>query len=650
MRLAFCIAALLCSIFSTLSAGSFTPYAWEENRPRYTLSKGDAALSEIILKQHAQFDYVLEGDEFVMYSTMHRIIYVNNGEAVQKHNRIVVSMINAIELVEVKARAMSVDGKVVYFDQKNLKELKDEESGKAFKIFAMEGVEMGSEIEYFFIRKMRPSLFDRVFVQFDAPVKHNSFMLTSPSHLKFDFKTYNNFPEVRLEDAGEKNVYLTSMDEVPALASETFSNFEPNRKRIEFKLAYNVARSDSRLYTWNEAGRTFTNILFETSKEEGKAVEKFVKLLKDDPTKDLSDRIRHVENVIKTSIQVNRESGDPSLDLLGDILKVKLASEQGMARLFLAVFERIGIVCHPVMTCSRERVRFDGEFDSWAYLDEFVLYFPDTKGFLSPYVFECRYPVVQPELTAQKGLFIKPVRIGDKRTAISTIEEIPAVSYERNVDNMNIDVNFNEDLNSSRIHHKREFGGYNAMYLTPYYDLMTADQKQGMVEEMTKQIAPDAVIKQWKAFPSTDSKLNNFVVDVEFESTHFLEKAGPRLLFKIGELIGPQIEMYRDEKRTVEVENDFNRMYDRSIRIRIPEGYQIRNPEALKLDIAYQDKDKTPFLFKSSYTLEGNLLVVHIEEYYKQIYAPISRYEDFRKVVNAAADFNKVTLVLEKHK
>jgi hypothetical protein len=30
------------------------------------------------------------------------------------------------------------------------------------------------------------------------------------------------------------------------------------------------------------------------------------------------------------------------------------------------------------------------------------------------------------------------------------------------------------------------------------------------------------------------------------------------------------------------------------------------------------------------------------------MHLPIAFYEDFRKVVNAAADFNKVTLVLEK--
>ncbi len=68
----------------------------------------------------------------------------------------------------------------------------------------------------------------------------------------------------------------------------------------------------------------------------------------------------------------------------------------------------------------------------------------------------------------------------------------------------------------------------------------------------------------------------------------------------------------------------------------------------MKFNIAYHDQDEIPFLFKSDYTLKDDLLEVRVEEFYKQIYAPLSRYEDFRKVVNAAADFNKITLVLEK--
>lgn len=645
----YCCVLICCMLAISLYATTiFKPYQWESARSRYALSEKDRALTELILKQHTQYDYVFENNEFVMYSTIHRIVYVNNNEAVQKHNRIVISMSSAIELVELKARAINKEGKAVYFDESNLKELKEESSGRAFKIFAIEGVELGSEIEYYFIRKMRPSVFDRVFLQYDVPVKNNSFLLTSPEHLKFDFKTYNDFPEVKVEENDEMNVYLTAMTEVPALRTEAFSNFDPNRKRIEFKLAYNTARSTARLYTWDEAARTFCRLLTDLSKEDEKALGKFVKTLKDDPSKSLEERIKRIEKIIKSDIQVNKESNDEALSSLASILKVKVASNQGMTRLFVGVFDKLKVQCHPVITCSRENIKFDGEFDSWAFLDEYVLYFPETKQFLSPYAFECRYPFIQPELTAQKGLFIKPVKIGEINSALSSIGDIPAMDYSYNIDNLDIEVVFNDDLAVNKIRQKREFGGYNAVYFTPYYDMMSADQRVGIIEEITKQIAPDANIKEWTARPLLEAKSHNFVVDVNFESSHFIEKAGSRVLFKVGQLIGRQIEMYRDDQRTAEVENDFNRMYDRTIKIHLPKGYQIKNLNDLKLDITYRDKDNVPFLFKSNYTLTDNLLEVRIEEYYKQIYAPLSRYEDFRRVINAAADFNKITLVLEK--
>ncbi|WP_276373047.1 DUF3857 domain-containing protein [Chryseolinea sp. H1M3-3] len=640
--------AACCIVATTLFGNAFKPYEWEKERTRYKLSEKDGALSEIILKQHTQYEYVFENNQFVLYSTIHRIIYVNNNEAVQKHNRIVISMGNALDLIDVKARSINKEGKAVYFDKSNLKELADEETGKAFKIFAIEGIEMGSEIEYYFVRKMRPSVFDRVFVQFDVPVKHNSFRLTCPEHLKFDFKTYHNFPEVKEADSDEMNVYETSMTDVPALKTEAFSNFDPNRKRIEFKLAYNTARSDARLYTWDEAAKTFYTMLTEVSKDDQKALDKFVKTLADDPAKNLEDRIRAIENKIKTTIQVNKDGAGESLSQIASILKVKVASHQGMTRLFLGVFDKLKIQCHPVITCSRENIKFDGEFDSWAYLDDYVLYFPETKQFLAPYVFEFRYPLIQPEFTAQKGLFIEPFQIGEVKSALSSIGEIPAVDFSYNSDNLEIEVAFNDDLATNQIRQKRDFGGYNAAYFSPYYDMMSADQRIGMIDQLTKQIAPDAVIKKWTANPVPNSKANNFIVDVNFESSHFMEKAGPRILFKVGELIGPQVEMYRDEQRVSEVENDFNRMYNRIIKIELPKGYQVKNLADLKLNIAYNEKDQTPYLFKSDYVLKDNFLEVHVEEYYKQIYAPLSRYEDFRKVVNAAADFNKITLVLEK--
>lgn len=640
------IAGLIAQI--TLNAGDHEPYRWESDRGRYKLTDKDQLLNELILKQHTQYEFALEDNQFIMYSTIHRIVYVNNSEAIQKHNRIVISMNNTLELVDLKARAISKDGKSVMFDKTNLKELKDEKSGDAFKIFAIEGVELGSEIEYYFTRKMSASIFDRVFMQFDVPVVENTFTLTCPQHLKFDFRSYFNFPAIEESTKNGMNVYSASMKDTPALKSESFSYFTANRKRVEFKLAYNTARSPNRLYTWDEAAKTFYKMLTSLSKDDEKALDKFVRSIGDNPANSIEDRIRKVENKIKTDIQVNKDEGGESITKIASVLKYKIASHQGMTSLFLNVFERLGINVQPVITCSRESIKFDGSFDTWAFLDDYILYFPDTKGFLEPYVFELRYPLIQPDYTAQQGLFIETVPSTEGKTITSSIGIIPPADYDMNIDNLDIDVTFNADLATNKIRQKREFGGYNASYLTPYYDLMSSDQRNNMIENIIRQTAPDATIKDWKASKVTGPRSNNFLVDVDFQSGHFLEKAGSRILFKAGELIGKQIEMYRDEERTTTVENEFNRKYDRTIRIHVPAGYQFRNLDDLKFNIAYSDHDLIPFLFKSGYTVNGNVVEIKIEEFYKEIFAPLSRYDDFRKVVNAAADFNKITLVLEK--
>ena len=53
------------------------------------------------------------------------------------------------------------------------------------------------------------------------------------------------------------------------------------------------------------------------------------------------------------------------------------------------------------------------------------------------------------------------------------------------------------------------------------------------------------------------------------------------------------------------------------------------------------------YYFTSSYETGGNLLTVKIEEVYKEIACPVENFEDYRKVINASADFNKVTLMFE---
>ena len=52
--------------------------------------------------------------------------------------------------------------------------------------------------------------------------------------------------------------------------------------------------------------------------------------------------------------------------------------------------------------------------------------------------------------------------------------------------------------------------------------------------------------------------------------------------------------------------------------------------------------------FVSDYQLKGNILTVHIMEQYCNVFYPKSQFEQFKKIINASSDFNKVVLVLEK--
>lgn len=638
-------------VFACLSARGAAPgqYHWDSERSRFSLSAEEEKMPELMLKNHVQYEYTFENNEFVMYSTHHRIVYVNSNEAIQRENRIFISMNNTLALTTLKARSINRAGKAVYFDESNLKEIKEEATGNAYRIFAMEGVELGSEVEYYYTRKMAADMFNRELMQFDMPAKRVSMMLSSPQHLMFDFKTYNGLPDVKHLPDSSQNVYELVATDVPATKEEPYASPIANRKRVEFKLAYNVARSSERLYTWATAATRFYPLLTTITKEDYKEIKKFITKAKLEASLSVTQRIRRMERIIKQAINIDQQANDEALGAPESILKYKVASKEGITRLYLAVFEQMGIKAIPVLTCSRQRFHFDGDFDTWSYLDDYFIYFPDTKGFLAPY-FQTRYPLIPGEYAAQKGLFIEPLKAGEVESAVGIVKEIPAASYLANQDNLDIDVRFDDGLESNTIRQLRSFTGYQANYMDSFNEMINEEKRRQMVDGLVKQTIPDAELKEWSVKSSEKNDLDWFQVDATFKTSGFIEKAGPKVLFKAGLLIGPQLELYRDDKRTMPVENDNNRNFDRIIRIHLPAGYTVKNADQLNMNLSYSGDENTPFLFKSVYATKGDMLEITITEFYKDIYVPLERYEDFRKVINASADFNKVTLILEKAK
>lgn len=644
------ITIIIFFVFGNHVVAQQTPgsYDWDPARKLYSLTSEEDNFQEYVLKAYRGYQYRWEGDNLITYFTDHRIIRVKTSNAIERHNRIYISMRNVQDIVLLKARSISKAGKITLFDQKNLKEVKDDKSDNTYRIFAIEGVETESEIEYLYTLKMNGRTQESYYFQQETPIRDFSFLLVSPKSLSFDFRVYNDAEKVKSDTLKGQNRYMLSLKNIEGLHHEDFTFVDAYRKRMEFKLAYNFQSSTARLNTWADAGRVFYRSLTEEEGSIGKPLDKLISTLKDNPKADLVTRIKNIEDKIKTLIRINENSSDPAFNNPSAILKSMQASAEGITKILFMTYERVGIPVYLVVTCNREYGKFDGGFDTWAYLDDYLLYFPQTEGFLVPDNFDLRYPLITKNLSGHQGLFIEPVKVDNLKTGITWIKQIPALPYTADSDNLDIDVRFDESLENNNITHKRSFTGYDAASIVPYYQTMSEEQRKKFVDELFRSSIPDLQLDKWSVNTSIESLMPKIEITANYSTNFFVERAGPRILFKVGELIGPQSELYSEEKRKLPIENTHNRAYERVIRFTIPKGYAINNLDALKIRVEYKEGVQIPFLFVSDYTQQGSMVTVKISEYYKQLYASLDRYEDFRKVINAAADFNKITLVLMK--
>ena len=133
------------------------------------------------------------------------------------------------------------------------------------------------------------------------------------------------------------------------------------------------------------------------------------------------------------------------------------------------------------------------------------------------------------------------------------------------------------------------------------------------------------------------------------KTVDLIETAGKNILIKIGEVIGTQAQMYQENKRKLPIILSYPHALDRTIRFTVPKGYRIKNAKDLAIHVTDKNASGTETMgFTSTYTLNGQELTINLHEFYKSIYYDINMIDVFKNVINAAADFNKVVLVLEK--
>jgi hypothetical protein len=628
----------------------FKGYDWDSN-PIYSVK--ETTESMISIKEKLVTEFFYDGDDFVEYFLEHKVLWLNSDDAIEDYNKIYLPFSSDSELQVNKARVIDVTGKIINLDDSKILTAEDEESGRTYKYFAFEGITKGSYIEFLYVVKRSPLYMGKkLYVQASYPKKDVQFDLFSPSNLVFDFKSYNNLPDF-IEDTTvvNKNHYKLRLNKVNKLENEYLSAYNASRGFFIYKLDRNTANNSNNIVSYDKVSQNLYSYYYkEYSKKTNQAIKTFINELDLNNITEEEQKIRGIDNYIKSNVFSSDISSD-DMENLDEVLSKKVANETGVLKLYLALLRSLNIKHELVLTSNRKELKFDRKFEANNFLTEFLIYFPKYKKYLSPNANNTRYGFPAPYYTDNYGLFIKEVTVGNFKSALGKIKYIKPVKAKENYDKMIVDVSFDkQDLTSNSIHFERAFNGYYAMNIQPFTNLIVGEKREELINSIFENISENIEISKSEM---VNDKPELFGVEPitfisDFTTNDFVEKAGRKYLFKLGKLIGAQMQLYQEKERVLPLENEFQRSYFRTINIQIPDGFKITNLDDINLNNVYLLKGKEVFSFKSFFSIENNLLKITADEHYRKNIVPVDIYEEYRKVINSAADFNKIVLLLER--
>lgn len=578
-------------------------------------------------------------------SVVHKIVHINESKSIEDYNKIYIPVEDETDLEFFQARTITPSGKIIEIKKSDLKLVS--EDGEKYLTIALEGMEVGSEMEYVCSLKKEISFIGTQYVQSSVFYREMKFALVTPDNLIMKSKVYNsNVTSVDTVIDEVRSITYTFKDVLPQL-EEKYSGEDANLIRVEYKLDKNKARGTSNINSYGEVGKNYYGSITNLDKNDQKELTKLLDKIKVAGKTD-EEKVRMIEAYLKTNFRLDKQA---QFENLATCIKTAIVNEYSCNKLFINLIRTAQIKYEIVATISRFKKKFDSDFESSSFLKNILVYFPTLDKYVTPNDYSARLGVAGYVYSGNKALFIKEVGLGDIVSASSSVRAIKEDVYGDSFDNLDLNVTFTADMQKMKAHCLRSMAGIHATGIRPVYFYVDDDKKKELAEALLKLEIDGAVVTNPKA---TNYNINTnevdkvFTLEGDIECSSLLERADNTIIFKVGALIGPQVEIYQEKPRQSPMEIEFPHYLDRKITITIPDGYEAKGLDALKFNIVGGEAASPTMGFVSNYTLTGNKLVIDLHEYYKVVNYPLSQYDQFRDVINASADFNKVSFVLEK--
>ena len=648
----FALLLYLLPLFVQAQDAESTPYYksydWSKEPRTFNISEEEKKKDELIVFEKKSVEFINVGDELKKYVLLHRITRLNTDLAIENNNTYYLSSSEDQQINKLKARVIKPNGEMIQVSQSDIKEAKDEDGNVEYKYFAFEGLEIGSYIEYLQYGEEYPELTgSRMFIQSEIEKKIVEADIIYPSYLEFQIYPMNGLSNFALDDSDSlKTRMFLAIKDLPGLEDEDWSAYSANLQKCYYKLSKNLARGKGNFYTYTEVAKQLhENMFAPLTKKEKKLVNSFI----EKNTKGAStplEKVRALENAMKQNIPTVEMTFEND-DNIEFILTKKITNEDGICKLMLNCLREMGLACELVVTTDRTEEPFLEEFQGYNFLQEYLIYVKDLDAYFSASMYSrIGYPPY--EFTYNKGIFISEVVVNGFAASVAKVKYIKGTDYSASIDQIDTEVKFNDDNNGCRVELTRATSGYKALYYQAIIDLLDEEQKKEMKEEYMKYLDDETSTLENMVFENdhtADFGVKPFIGKATVISPAFVERAGNNILLKVGMLIGPQAEMYNEAERKLPVDAQYTRGYNRTIVINIPEGFQAKNLQDLKVN--YRPESGT-IGFTSSYEVKGNQIIVTVKEWYNSYFFSVEDYPLYEKTMNAAADFNKIVLVLQE--
>ncbi|KAB8153092.1 DUF3857 domain-containing protein [Kordia sp. TARA_039_SRF] len=634
------IAIILCLCTSQAFSQYYKEYDWAKKPTLHELTEKEANESSIAILEKYVVEYVVPefGNKLQKFETTHTIARVHDEKGIKTHNTVYISMYDVLNIVDIKARTITPDGKVTMLNKDNIKEVKNVEEYGDFKIFAIEGAEKDSEIEVLYTLEKEYSAFGRETLQKSYPIKRLEYHFIH-GELPGRVKAY------RAESSFENRTYGKSagkqliLENIVPMIEEEYATPKSNKTYVAYQ-CFGPGTNVTDDMLWSNVVTNITQGMFPSTVHP--EIAKIAKnIIKDENADDFTKAFL-IDDYVKTNYTIVQNNNEQLSDI-DYIVKNKSASDLGIIKVYSHLLEAAKVEYLPVITSDVYEHKFDSEFFNPVALREFLIYIPKAFKYITPNRVDYRLSEIPPNILGNTGIFVN----NKKQFSFYKILQKDQ-DYSRVVRNMNI--SFEDEMEYVQIEQNQEYYGHWAMNNRAYLNLAPEQAIKEFEDYLTGSGIEDKVVKKYEIKHKEMLQLEYnkpFLVNSAITSESLLEEAGDSYIFQVGKVIGTQSELYQETKRVNPIQMQYPNRYNYEIVVNIPQDYEIEGLESLIIMKELLDEEgNQKCKFESNYKINGNKLTITIEEFYKEFEYDIAEYEGFREVINAASDFNKAAILM----